>query len=303
MFKHILVPLDGSHLAESVLPAANYLSEKLGASVTLIHVIEKDAPGNIHGDFHLRNSKDAEAYLLNIANSSFSKKTNVKYHVHEQQVTNVASSIVEHSGELNPDLIIMCSHGRGGMKDIFFGSIAQKVIGQGRTPVLLIQPQTEGISTEFICNTMLVPVDGNPEHELGLTAAEEIAKVCKSRLHLLMAIPLFGSLSGEWTSSSKFLPGTTTRMLEMVADSSEEYLQHLKDDIIDSDIEVTSESSREDPENAIIDSTKHLNADIVVLGTHGKSGMEAFWSGSVTAKICRAIKKPILLVPIKKSSK
>jgi nucleotide-binding universal stress UspA family protein len=301
MFKQILVPLDGSRLAESALPAAVYLADKLEASVILIHVIEKDAPKSIHGERHLNNSKDAEDYLKGIASGSFPKSIHVKYHVHENVVTNVSKSIVEHTGEFNPDLIVMCTHGQGGVRDILYGSIAQKVIGLGKTPLLLIQPVTDNFSPTFRCNSILVPVDGNPEHELGLTAAEEIAKACNSRLHLLMAVPVFGSLSGEWTSSSRFLPGTTTRMLEMVAAGSEEYLQHLKEDLSDPNVKITSETYREDPENAIISSAKNMKADIVVLGTHGKSGMEAFWSGSVTAKICRALKQPILLVPIKRS--
>ncbi|MGE5682993.1 MAG: universal stress protein [Bacillota bacterium] len=300
MFKNMLVPLDGSHLAESVLPAAAYLADKLEASVTLIHVIEKDAPSSIHGEKHLDNPAEAEAYLKNISVTSFSQNINVTYHVHEDKVKNVAQSIVEHSGEFNPDLIIMCTHGHGGMRDFLYGSIAQKVIGMGKTPVLLIQPQTDNIIQSFKCELMLVPVDGNPEHERALSVAEDIAKACSSRLHLLMAVPVFGSLSGEWTSPSKFLPGTTTRMMEMVAASSQEYLSNLKNTISGLGIAVTSETFREDPEDAIIDSSRHSSADIVVLGTHGKSGMEAFWSGSVTAKITRAIKKPILLVPIKK---
>lgn len=299
MFKQILVPLDGSHLAESALPAASYLAERLNASVILIHVIEKDAPSSIHGERHLNNSIDAENYLKGVAAGSFPRNITVKYHVHENLVTNVSKSIVEHSGEFNPDLIVMCTHGHGGMRDLLYGSIAQKVIGLGKTPVLLIQPVSDDYSPTFSCKSILVPVDGNPEHELGLTAAEEIAKACNARLHLLMAVPVFGNLSGEWTSSSKFLPGTTTRMLEMVAANSEEYLQHLKEYLADPNITITSETFREDPENAIIATASHMEADIVVLGTHGKSGMDAFWSGSVTAKICRAIKRPLLLVPIK----
>ena len=60
MFKHLLVPLDGSPLAEAALPAAAYLAQKLGASVTLLHVIEQDAPQEIHGERHLTDPDEAQ---------------------------------------------------------------------------------------------------------------------------------------------------------------------------------------------------------------------------------------------------
>jgi nucleotide-binding universal stress UspA family protein len=56
MFKHILVPLDGSLLAESALPVTSYIAKTLNASVTLFHVIEKDAPKAVHGETHLHVS-------------------------------------------------------------------------------------------------------------------------------------------------------------------------------------------------------------------------------------------------------
>lgn len=300
MYKHLLVPLDGSRLAESVIPAAVYLAGKLGSSLTLIHVIEQDAPETIHGQRHLNNSGEAEKYLQELIKTRFPADYKISYHVHEDKVSNVAQSLVEHSGELHPDLIIMCSHGRGGVRDLLFGSIAQKVIALGKTPLMLIQPDEDNNENTFECRTMLIPVDGNQEHERGLYAAEEIAKACDSRIHLLMAVPVFGNLSGEWTSSSKFLPGTTTRMLEMLADNAEDYLSDLKKDLISKKIKATSETNRDDPEDAIIKSSSSINADVIVLGTHGKTGLDAFWSGSVTARICRQVHKPILLVPIKK---
>jgi nucleotide-binding universal stress UspA family protein len=73
MFKHILVPLDGSRLAESVLPAANYIAQKMHATITLIHVIEKNAPEEIHGERHLTNAEDANRYLGDIAASFFTR--------------------------------------------------------------------------------------------------------------------------------------------------------------------------------------------------------------------------------------
>ena len=67
MFKHLLVPLDGSHLAEAALPAAACLAEHLDASITLIHIIERDVSGEIHGEHHLTTPAEANAYLEAVA--------------------------------------------------------------------------------------------------------------------------------------------------------------------------------------------------------------------------------------------
>ena len=59
MFKHLLVSLDGSHLAEAALPAALFLARMFGAKVTLFHAIEHGAPQEIHGERHLTDSEEA----------------------------------------------------------------------------------------------------------------------------------------------------------------------------------------------------------------------------------------------------
>ena len=70
MFKHILVPLDGSKLAEAALPAAVSLAQTFSIPVTLLHIIEQDAPEEIHRDRHLTKASQAEAYLSRIASIS-----------------------------------------------------------------------------------------------------------------------------------------------------------------------------------------------------------------------------------------
>jgi nucleotide-binding universal stress UspA family protein len=110
VFKHLLVPLDGSRLAEAALPAA-YLAQKLDATVTLLHIIEHDAPEEIHHEHHLTDPDSAYAYLAEIAERAFPPGLRVERHIHDTAVDDVARSLVEHTGELvTPDLIVMCQH-------------------------------------------------------------------------------------------------------------------------------------------------------------------------------------------------
>ncbi len=66
-FQKLLVPLDGSRLAEAVLPVAELLAERLKATVSLLHVLERGAPGTVHGERHLAGIEEANAYLAKVA--------------------------------------------------------------------------------------------------------------------------------------------------------------------------------------------------------------------------------------------
>jgi nucleotide-binding universal stress UspA family protein len=298
MFTQILVPLDGSKLAESALPAAVYLSKTLPATIALVHVIEKNAPVEIHGDTHLRNPGEAELYLKEIAARYFSAETKIDVHVHTAAVEDVAKSIVDHVGEFDSDLIVMCAHGSGGIKSLIFGFIAQQVIASGKTPVLLIQPICGEEPKPFTCGRILVPLDGQPEHELGLKKAMTLAKACDASLNLALVVHTIDTLPGKWAPSSRLLPGSTSEMLDMEVQNAGDYLRSLLEELQRDGFTAAAEVFRGDPAEMIIESAERLRADLIVLGTHAKTPMSAFWSGSVAPKICKRSKMPLLLVPV-----
>jgi len=301
--KRLLVPLDGSSLAESVLPAASYLAKKLNTSVTLIHIIEKDAPDKVHGQLHLKQPKQAKDYLNSIAALEIFNGIKTEIHVHEEKVKDVPKSIADHIKELNQDIVLLCAHGNVRLHGMLFGSVAQQVISRGSTPVLLINPEAKNLGNECRFKNFLIPLDGNPDHEQALEYASGLARLCSANMHLVMGIPNFGTMSGEVSPANRFLPATTTRMMDMLVPDAEEYLNNLKLKYEQKEIKITVSASRNDPEIAIIDTAKILNSDLIVLATHGTKGAEAFWAGSITPKISRASKIPLLLVPVQNSKK
>ena len=105
-----------------------------------MHVIERGAPETVHGERHLTRPDEADAYLAEVQARAFQVGNRVEHHVHDGATRDVARSIVEHGLELKCNLIVMCTHGRGGLRDLLFGSIAQKVAARGATPVLLVYP-------------------------------------------------------------------------------------------------------------------------------------------------------------------
>lgn len=295
--RKLLVPLDGSPMAESVLTAAAQLARKISASVTLIHVVEKNPPDKIHGQMHLTNAQQADEYLRATASSDIFRGIDVRFHVHEAGVRDVSQSIHDHTEELGQDLVIMCTHGSSGFRGMIFGSIAQQVISFGNVPVLLMTPAAENFKFKF--ENFLVPLDGNPDHERSLAYASALARVCEAKIHLLIAIPHFVSMSGELTPTNRFLPATTAKMMDMLVPDAEEYLLRLKTKIESEGIEVATSTSRSKPGTAIPKTAKSIKADLIVLATHGKKGTEAFWSGSVAPKISKSSKIPLLLVPVR----
>jgi nucleotide-binding universal stress UspA family protein len=299
MFRHLLVPLDGSRLAEAALPAAAYLAQTLGASVTLVHIIERKAPQEIHGERHLADPDKACAYLDEVASRAFPADLRVERHVHTTEVGDVARSIVEHCCELGPDLIVMCTHGRHVPRDLLLGNIAQQVIALGTIPVLLIQPAEAEAMPPFACRLLLVPLDGNPTHEHGLPVAAGLARACAAALYLLVVVPTLSTLLRERAATGRLLPGATTVLLDLAQQDAEEHLRRQVAQLLAAGLSVTAEVCRGDPATTIVSTARRVGADLIVLGTHGKTGLDAFWSGSVAPRISSRSRVPLLLVPVR----
>jgi nucleotide-binding universal stress UspA family protein len=297
VFKHLLVPLDGSSLAETALPAAGYLTTTLQADVTLLHLVERRAPVEIHHARHLRTADEAQAYLAEVRQRAFPTATPVECHVHTTEISDVPHSIAEHTAELTVDLIVMCTHGRGDARRWLFGSIAQQVIALSQTPLLLIPPQPDRAAA-FQCDRILVPLDGNADHESGLRAAADLAQTCQAAVHLLLVIPKLDQLTGEKAATGKLLPRTMTALLDMSEANAEAYLREHLHTLHASGLTVTAEVARGDAATAIVGAARRTNASLIALGTHGKTGLDAFWSGSLTPMLAARSPVPILLVHV-----
>lgn len=298
--KNILVPLDGSKLSETVLPLAALIAQQNQAKLILFHVIEQHPPETVHGEHHLTNQQEASDYLDQVSQTLPSELI-VDQHVHTSAEKNVANSIVDHSKELGVDLIVMCAHGQSGLEKRIFGNIAQEVLTMGDVPVLLLSPEKELRVESCHCQCILVPLDGDPDHEAGLDMAVELSQSCQAKLHLVMVIHELSTLPGEQAAAAVLLPTATSALLEMDCEAGELYLAGLMGKLLEKHIPVTGEVQRGDPARQIVRAAKEFQADMIVLGTHSKTAMDAFWSGSVTPKIATQTHLPLLLVPVHES--
>lgn len=298
MFKRLLVPLDGSVMAETALRAAASLAGTLKIPVTLFHVIELKAPEAVHHDHHLKQAAEAEEYLQVIAARHFPREAEVDWHVHTAGVRDVASSIAAHATEFSSDLIVMCTHGQGGVRDMLYGSIAQQVIARGTAPVLMLRPDEIKTGEHFDIRRILLPLDSESVHDEVFPFATGLAKAFEAELALLTVIPTYGTLTGEQAALGNLLPGTTAALLDIEEDATRIHLREHLVDLEKEGITALAAIARGDPASEITAAGVRWKADLLLLATHRKAGMDAFWARSVAPNVARSARLPLLLLPL-----
>ena len=296
MIQHILVPLDGSTLAESVLPAAAALARAFGAGIRLLHIVEAAPPDTIHGQPHLTEGDQAQAYLDEVARRPLFKDLAVEVHVHRPKEGDVAESVVDHAQEFGVDLVVLSTHGKSGLRGFLFGRIALQALQRGTTPVLLINPTTSAAAPPFTCRTILVPLDGTPAHEPALPVASWLGRAWKATLHLEIVVPTAGTLSGHEAAAGVLMPSATRAILDLAERGAEEYVERLAQALKADGISASSHVSRGEPASSLVEAAEKVGADLVVMASHARGALDAFWSGSLTPKVVEKLRRPILLV-------
>jgi nucleotide-binding universal stress UspA family protein len=297
MFQRLLVPLDGSKLAECVLPVVQRSAQLFHCRITLLHVLEKNAPSNIHGDTHLRVFAEAERYLAKIAERLKAAGLRVDSHTHEVPQGDVPRCIAEHAQELEQDLIVLCTHGMGGMRRLVFGSNAEQVLTHGATPVMLIQPSDQGIACPFGPECILVLVEETAAAGPALTISEDMAGLARARLYLLMVVPTLASMSAEQAASGRFTPRTTRHILDLTAEEAALFLQEEVDRLTALNILASGRIGRGAVGAVLAEVANEINADLVVIAARGLAGLSAFWADAVTRKVASAYPCTLLLIP------
>ena len=131
--------------------------------------------------------------------------------------------------------------------------------------------------------------------------AVELSQICQAKIHLVMVIHQLSTLPGEQAASAIWMPNAASALLELDSEEAELYLVERMGKLLDQNISVTGEVQRGDPAKQIARAARDVQADMIVLGTHGKTAMDAFWTGSVTPKIATQTHLPLLLVPVHKN--
>ena len=290
MYEKILVPLDCSELAEMALPYAEELAVRLGSEVTLLCVRE---PADIH------SPRLYECYLQDVVRRTKEEavKGLGKLTAKEIEVKPVvlsgdpAETIVDYADKEKSGLVIMVTHGRSGVGRWLVGSVADKVIRATQQPVALIRATgvRPVVQKKGILKNMLVPLDGSKTGETALPYAEELATRLKAGITLLRVFD-----PGYWTSHMALV-----EQVESMRASARDYIEKMAAQLQKKGIAAKAEFQQArttDVAEEIIRVADEISADLVVMSTHGESGVSRWVFGSVAERVLKGGSTPLMLV-------
>jgi nucleotide-binding universal stress UspA family protein len=293
----ILVPLDGSKLAEIVLPYAEELASRLGYEIILINV-RSPAEVPYHPVLQSYLESMVERIKRNIEDSlakNKGKTTTVASVVVGSGILvgHPAKGIVEYADKEGVTLIVMATHGHTGVKRWALGSVADKVVRASKQPVMLIRANT-GARKNIRLASIFVPLDGSKQSEIVLPCIENLAPKLKAKVVLFHVITQHYHVYAG-TEGVVEVP-YAEKELEMKKAGAKEYLEKLGEALKGKGILTKTQVGVGGAAEEIIKLAEELNADIIVMSTHGHSGFSRWEHGSVVDKLLHAGNTPLLLV-------
>lgn len=285
MTRTLLIPLDGSALAERALPYAVHLADAMSARVLLLH-----AASDLHMVTHLQEELDVSVRLDRLVEPLRQRGLDASSRIlHEPTV----EAIVAVARAEAADSIVMSTHGRSGIGRWLYGSVADEVIRTSTVPVLLVSPACDRQWAAARPLRILVPLDGSLLSETALDPARDLATGLGAELFLVRAIqePMQDAYRFDAAGVPVRLPAGELELQE-----ARQYLEWVRDghrlSFADADIFTdTGEASR-----VILDAAARGQADLIVMATHGRTGLERLTMGSVTTRVLQRARVPLLLV-------
>jgi nucleotide-binding universal stress UspA family protein len=289
MFEKILVPLDGSPLAQAILPYVMAVAKGFHSHVILFHVAETaldhEAPEQkTHADEAMERIRPlAENYLAGVADELRKEGIDVETEVVKGRAT---AQIVEHADKENVGLIAMCTHGHGrsGLARLVMGSEIDRILRACEHPVLLVRPRDGGAggAAEGRLSKVIVPLDGSKAAEAAIPFAEELVIGIETTVHFTPMAP------DSWP-----VPSDILKRLDVVASG---YLKGLAKQLKDRGLTVEYEVLRGAPGPKIVEFAKETPDSLVVMTTHGHSSFRRWVMGNVTYAVVRHTREPVLVV-------
>lgn len=296
MINRILVPLDGSGLAERALPLAWGIASRTGADLLLFSAVVPSEhwaglATSTLGD--ATEQKAAEAYLESVAEPLRTHRLNVRTLAVNDRAAPAICAAADAAG---CDLIVMATHGRSGLGGWFAGSVAERVRHTTDTPVLMVHARRESVPQATGIGRILVPLDGSELAEEALGLAEGLARALHAGLLLAQIVPSPASLYPDEYSTQ------VLSALPAIQEAAEDYLERLANSLRERGVEVDTHVDVGKPIASLLDIAGDGSADMIVMTTHGRSAVSRFALGSVADAVSRAVEIPCLIVHARKWS-
>ncbi len=312
MERQILVPLDGSALAEAALPHATQLAQATTSNLHLVRVVIPPTvtpslawpmPAPINTERWLDAERSAaQAYLDTIAAMVAQAGITVRTTVLEgDPATNIIAFAQEN---VSIREIAMASHGRSGFNRWIMGSVAERVLQSTPVPLLIVravehdvavelkQPRRE-FNVESPYKTILVPLDGSDFAEQALGLARLIADHYQATMILVSVVPPLDDVA---LAEGGVVPLWTVNNQQTARTYAAEYLSSTANELVESGLQVRTRWIDGDPAETITAIADEEHVDLIVMSTHGRSGISRLWLGSVATRVIRRADQPILLV-------
>ena len=294
MFERILLPLDGSKLAETAIPYVWDLAGQIGAEVYLLHACPTE---------HKEALSEHQRYLNNIADNLKQRiKENWQPSIEPKIQVDVivedpVKTIFDYVKEKSIGMVALTSHGATGLRALAIGSVADKVVRGVGIPTLLIRIK-EGrtvLEKKGLIQKILLPLDASDASRISVPYAVELAKKLKA------SITLFTMEVSIYIQNSFGMEGGYVGNLDSIdVDTkkyTEEYLHGIADEIRKAGVEVTHTSYMSiDAAQEILQMEKKIQPDLVVMATRGRSNIGRWVLGSVAEKVLTEGDRPILMV-------
>jgi len=245
---------------------------------------------------HLTQAAEAETYLRGVAGWMAAQGVHAEGLV--DQGGDVAAVIASRAASLEADLIILCTHGRGEVRVLLFGRVAEQVLARGTIPVLLMAPTAVRREETFTVRRLLVSLDGSEMAEAALPAAVVLARGFSAEILLIMVVPTVATITDDRAAAARLMPTAGAALLDAEAAQAATYLEGVKTRLAREGIAVSAVVKRGEPVRVLLDRLARPDTDLIVMATHGRSGVSAVWAGSVASRIVAQAARPVLLIRI-----
>ena len=305
MYDRIIVPLDGSGLAEQVLPFATRISLGMGIPIHLIqvvHTVPENMADPVHGLYRSSITAGMHDEAMDYLNS-IKRKTPGSEITCEAFEGNVSSIIIEEAAKTPGSLVAMSTHGRSGVVRWLLGSITDNVLRHTNNPILIVRGDSQGEpESDTNLKTIIVPMDGSPMAEEIIPHVAALANALELKVTLLHASATaeeFGSITGfgrlDGASGAHFQ--SFEQMAHDAKNQALDYLKGMEDKLRNLGvIVIESRIERGSADNVIVDAALETPDNLVAMTTHGRSGPTRWTLGSVTDRVVRHSGDPVLVI-------
>lgn len=290
--KRILFPTDYSACAEEAYNLATFLSKALGAELHILHV-RADGATSAPSDLAVLSLSEAEVVeqlhmTRNRQAERFRRTEGVAVVIREVDDASPGLAIVGYCKEQDVDLVVMGTHGRCGFERFILGSVAEEVVRLAPCPVLTVHPG-HGPAVGDRIRRILVPVDLSETSTILLEYACEVAAFWEAELDVVHVVERAGMGYGAGME-----PFVITKEVALPIQLDALRLEALASSVLDERVKYTLSTRIGNPGNEIVEAVAESHSELIVMATHGWTGMRRMVLGSVTEKVVRHAGVPVL---------